>query len=110
MWLLTTQGFYSVVEDRDDPHWLLVRARTRADLEALGEQVEGLEIFDDPDADYRWRARLLREEWIAAAAQLAHAIDYPNFKQAVDERQGPRRAWLYEKVWLVLRRLGRADQ
>jgi hypothetical protein len=26
MWLLTTQGFYSVVEDREDPHRILVRA------------------------------------------------------------------------------------
>ena len=107
MLLFTTQGFYSVVEDRDDPRWLLVRARTRGDLEALGSQVEGIGIFESADADYRWRARLLREEWLAAVAQLAHAIDYPNFKAAVDERQGSRRASLYSKVWLVLRRLGR---
>jgi len=107
MWLFTTQGFYSVVEDRDDPQWLLVRTRTREDLTALGSQVEGLEVFENADADYRWRARLLREEWLAAVAQLAHAIDYPNFKEAVDERQGSRRASLYSKVWLVLRRLGR---
>ena len=105
MWLLTTQGFYSVVEDRDDPRWLLVRARTRDDLEALGSQVEGLEVFETPEADYRWRTRLLREEWLAAVAQLAVAIDYPNFKDAVDARQGSRRASLYSKVWLVLRRL-----
>ena len=107
MWLFTTQGFYSVVEDRDDPRWLLVRARTREDLAALGSQVEGLQIFESADADYRWRARLLREEWLAAVAQLAHAVDYPNFKEAVAERQGSRRASIYSKVWLVLRRLGR---
>lgn len=81
MWLFTTQGFYSVVEDRDDPRWLLVRARTREDLAALGSQVEGLEVFESADADYRWRARLLREEWLAAIAQLVHAVDYPNFKE-----------------------------
>ncbi len=95
-----------MVEDRDDPRWLLVRARTRGDTEALGLQVEGIEVFEDTEADYRGRARLLREEWLAAVAQLAHAIDYPNSRQAVEERQAPRRASLYEKVWLVLRRLG----
>src|SRR4051812_47855589 len=108
MWFLTTQGFYSVVEDRDDSRCLLVRARTRADLEALGDQIVGLEVLETREADYRWRARVLREEWVAAAAQLAHAIDYPNFKEAVDERQGSRRSSLYLKVWLVLRRLGRS--
>ena len=106
MWLLTTQGFYSVVEDRDDPRWLLVRARTRADLEALRAQIEDIEVFEKPEADYRWRARVLREQWLAAVAQLAAGVDYPNVKDAVHERQGPRRSSLYMKVWLVLRRLG----
>ena len=35
MWLMTTRGFYSVVEHRDDADRLLVRARTREDIEAL---------------------------------------------------------------------------
>ena len=106
MWLLTTQGFYSVVQDRDDPRWLLVRARTRGDLEALRAQIAGIEVRESPDAGYRWCARVLREEWLAAAAQLASEIDYPNFKDAVHDRQGPRRSSLYMKVWMVLRRLG----
>jgi len=106
MWLLTTQGFYSVVEDRDDSRWLFVRARTRTDLEALRNQITDIEVVQSADADYRWRARVLREQWLAAAAQLASEIDYPNFKDAVLERQGPKRSSLYMKVWLVLRRLG----
>ena len=105
MWLLTTQGFYSVVEDHDDPRWLLVRARARVDLEALRAQIEDIEVFETPEADYRWRARVLREQWLVAAAKLASAVDYPNFKDAVQERQGSRRSSLYMKVWLVLRRL-----
>jgi hypothetical protein len=35
MWLVTTQGFYSVVAHRGDPDRVLVRARVREDLEAL---------------------------------------------------------------------------
>lgn len=35
MWLITTRGFYSAVEDHSDPDRLLARARAREDLEAL---------------------------------------------------------------------------
>ncbi len=107
MWLLTTQGFYSVVADRDDDRHVLVRTRTRADLEALSRQIPDLEIEETPDADYRWRARVFAFEWVAVAAQLAHEVDYPNFKNAVAERQGVRRASLYSSVWDTLRRLQR---
>ena len=37
MWLITTQGFYSAVEHREDPERLIVRARTREDIEALAD-------------------------------------------------------------------------
>lgn len=37
MWLMTTRGFYSVVEQRDDANRLIVRARCQADIEALRE-------------------------------------------------------------------------
>ena len=36
MWLVTTRGFYSVVENHHDPDELLVRARVREDLESRG--------------------------------------------------------------------------
>jgi len=107
VWLLTTQGFYSVVADRGDQRRVVVRARTRGDLEALRRQIADLEVEETPDADYRWRARVFDFEWVAAAAQLAHEVDYPNFKESVAERQGPRRASLYSSVWDVLRRLQR---
>ena len=40
--------------------------------------------------DYRYRAFVARSEWVHATQALAAAIDYPNFKSAVAERQGPR--------------------
>lgn len=105
MWLLTTRGFYSVVEHRSDPERLIIRARRREDLEALAELIPGLEIFSDRRADYRWRAVVSRSEWALAAALLAAEIDYPNFKRAVGERQSAERAALYEEVWRLLRSL-----
>jgi hypothetical protein len=107
VWLLSAQGFYSVVADRDDDRRVLVRTRTRGDLEALRRQIADLEIEETLDADYRWPARVFAFEWVAAAAQLADEIDYPSFEEAVAERQGPRRASLYSSVWDVLRRLQR---
>ena len=39
-----------------------------------------------------------RASWSAALERLAEEIDYPNFKDAVDERDGHRRAHLYHEV------------
>lgn len=107
MWLLTVQGFYSVVAHRDDPDMLLVRARARDDIEALREQIPALEPFEDPGADYRHRAVVSRAEWVAALAQLVAAVDYDNFKDAVAARQGGARSGLYGRVWSTLRGLQR---
>ena len=102
MWLVTTQGFYSVVAHRDDPDTLIVRGRSRDDLEALRKQVPGLEPFEDPAADYRYRAYVSRAEWLAAVAQLTCDVDYDNFKSAVATRQGAARAQIYGSVWADL--------
>lgn len=99
MWLFTTQGFYSVVAHRDEPDKLLVRSRAREDIEALHRQIPDLEPFEDPDADYRWRAVVSRAEFERAVTQLVAAIDYPNFKSAVGDRHSPERSALYEEVW-----------
>ena len=105
MWVMTTQGFYSVVAHRDEPDSVIVRARTREDIEALREQIPDLEPFEDPSADYRHRAIVDRAEWVAAIAQLTIEIDYDNFKNAVARRQGPERASVYGTVWRDLLQL-----
>jgi hypothetical protein len=105
MWLLTSQGFYSVVAHLQDPSLVLVRSRTRDDLLALRTQVPSLELWEDPSADYRWRAEVTREDWRVAVSELANVIDYGNFKSEVALRQGSLRATLYERVWSMLRAL-----
>ena len=107
MWVLTPRGFYSVVADRDDDAFLLVRARVRADLDHLRDLLPDLRPWHDPDADYAWRARVERREWAFALGMMAGEIDYPNFKNAVAERQGSARARLYGRVWGVLLELQR---
>lgn len=107
MWLFTTQGFYSAVAHRDDPERVIVRARAREDLEALKEQIPTLRILEDARADYRYRAIVTLEQWVAAAAILAAGIDYDNFKAAVARRQGPERERVYVRVWAALAELPR---
>jgi hypothetical protein len=102
MWLLTPRGFYSVVANTDDPETVLVRARAREDLEALHDLIDGLDIIETRDRDYRWRALVTRRAWSTALALLAAEIDYPNFKDEVARRQGRKRADVYHAVWATL--------
>src|SRR4051812_34371116 len=106
MWLITNFGFFSVVQ-KPGQHatvQLTVRARAKADLEALRERY--LPALGPVEAgkgtDYKYRA-------VAPAAQVAAAfcmaiadIDYSNFKNSVAELQGAQRHDVYAKLWAVL--------
>lgn len=103
MWLVTTFGFYSVVEkpwDRDR-QTLTVRARAREDLDTLrGRYLPTLgDIVEDESADYRFRAQAPREEVVQAFAEAVRHIDYDNFKNAITERQGWARERIYHDAW-----------
>ena len=103
MWLFTSIGFFSVVADDANPDTVKIRARARTDLAALrAGYLPDLEIVESDHTDYRYRAFVLREEWEHAAHALAADIDYPNFKNAVAERQGFARAKRYAKVWEIM--------
>ena len=69
-------GSYSVVERRDNPNALPVRARTREDPEALGDLVPSLAIDENAGSDYRFRAVVPRDVWQKTVATLAAEIDY----------------------------------
>jgi hypothetical protein len=106
MWLFTSIGFFSVVADDSHPDTFKVRARALEDLEALRDRyLPDLEIVETDHTDYRDRAFVLRDEWEHAAHALAADIDYPNFKNAVAERQGYGRAKRYGEVWQVMQGL-----
>lgn len=109
MWIVSTIGFFSVVEkpwDREQGT-LTVRARVRADLEALRELYLPLlgGIVEDGTADYRFRAQAPREAVAVALAALARGIDYDNFKAAVGRRQGAPRAAAYHEAWRAFHQL-----
>jgi hypothetical protein len=106
MWIFTTIGFFSVVAHADEPRTVIIRARAREDLENLRRQhLPDLEIVENVGTDYAFRAFVNRDEWEHATAQMAAAIDYPNFKDAVVAKQGFDRAGFYVEVWETMQRL-----
>ncbi len=110
MWIITKDGFYSVVDKRGEGT-LTVRARAQADLDRLrqnhlpelGETVTGV------GTDYPHRATVSRAHFAQALSRLAEDIDYPNFKNAVYSQRGPRRAHVLSDVWQTLLQLQRED-
>jgi len=98
MWIMTTRGFYSVVAHRDREDLLLVRARCREDIDALGDLVPG-EPIAYADADYAWRLEATRDDWERALRAMAAEVDYPSFKDAIPD---PDRRGLYLAVWRLL--------
>ena len=113
MWLMTTRGFFSVVQHFDDSEKVLIRARALEDLESLCKLAE--EVVDDAsasglsadaiiemeDADYRYRLIADGEAWAGLVGALTAEVTYPNFKNAVTARD-PDRAHIYMEVWATL--------
>lgn len=107
MWLITQHGFYSIV--RKGPDDFHVRARVRADLAELRELTAlQAEIEEWPQADYRYRLRVNRDDYRLITRTLAETVDYPNFKERVGERESQRpKRHAYFRIWETLARLQR---
>jgi hypothetical protein len=112
MWIATKSGFLSIVQHERDPHTVLVRGRAREDVLAAARiyvgrlttirrhKAEDL-VKETPDADYRYRFYADADAFEAVILELFRSVDYPNFKNAVKDKD-PERAALYGKVWLDL--------
>lgn len=100
MWVMTPRGFYSVVQHREQPGNVIVRARAWDDLMALLNRHPEwtLQIEETPTADYKYRVHMARVEWEQLVAEMASEIDYDNFKNAV-KRENKDRATTYMGVW-----------
>lgn len=93
MWIFLNDSMLSIVAHRERKDCLLVRARLRGDIEANFPKAE---VWEDNQADYRWRAVVTREEVSRVLFEQAYRIDYTNFKGSVKERE--RHDW-YMRVW-----------
>lgn len=107
MWTFTTDGFYSTVQHRDDANTLIVRCRAELDALKLRDWMRSIGVLTakvrhTPEADYEWRLFVPRHAFGMYLAEAVGAIDYGNFKQAVYDRQGPKRARIYGEVWATM--------
>ena len=93
MWLITTTGFYSIVQKSGEKD-LTIRARVRKDLEALRDKYlpDLGEIARNDNTDYRYRAKVSHADLAKAAAQMVRDINYDNFKNTVAKVQGHSRS------------------
>jgi len=105
MWLFTTIGFFSIVDNQDSgPDEVTVRARVREDLDAMREKFmpELTETLALPGRDYQYRAYISKADFAVGMARVASAVSYDNFKSEVGQKQGHGRASVYSRVWSVL--------
>ena len=81
MWLLTPDGFYSIVQKHGESD-LCLRARVAADLDRLRERYlpSLTATTETPSGDYRFRAWASHEAVAEALATIARELDYDNFK------------------------------
>lgn len=100
MWIYTKNGFYSVVQDKNDPDYLIVRARVKGDLEALCEGLGfNTTIKETPDNDYRYRIKMPRVMVSHLVSLSVSEINYPNFKDSISDK---RRSPYYGSVWSAM--------
>ena len=94
--ITTTKGFFSIIKyDRDTSHFV-VRSRVAGDIEAMWPNAR---VHHLPERDYRYRARIPRWDVIEAMEEAIQAIDYSNFKCAVEDK---RRLPYYLWCWSVM--------
>jgi len=98
MWLFTKNSFVSIVSHRERPNDVLVRARVRKHLAQLFPE-KAKAIYEDAEADYRWRLILSKQELAdRISAYILQRLDYDNFK-AAQEADDPAWSRFLHAVW-----------
>ena len=96
MWIFSTKGFLSCVEDYEDPDVIIVRARNK---DHLRHHFEESRILSTPDADYGFRVRASRDEFVDLVRALAEAVDYPNYKYEASKFLGRKFVSRLHSIW-----------
>ena len=82
MWIMTNNGFLSIVSKDCGPDELLVRARRAGDIEKVFPDAK---VIRNTHSDYLYRAVLPRDVVKQAVAAMIDKINYPNFKDSVED-------------------------
>ena len=99
MWLFTTTGFISIVED--DADHLVVRARDSFSLSPLAQSYN-VEIRSTPTADYPYRIFLSKDQVKNYLHNQTGLINYKNFKSEVAITRGKKFANALLSVWSAM--------
>jgi hypothetical protein len=83
MWIMMNNSYLSIVSKDCGPTELLVRARRAGDIERVFPNAEVMRLTN---SDYLYRAVLSRDAVKQALAAMIDQIDYPNFKDSVEDR------------------------
>lgn len=105
MWVMTTGGYVSAVQHRDNPALVMVRARDHASLADLCKQLEldaGKAIYSDFPSDYPYRVVITKEQFATfLVTEVTERLDYTNFKSAAKKVRGEKYARFLMSVWSV---------
>ena len=97
MWIFLSGSFLSIVDKGDKSgETLLVRARRKGDIESVFPNAT---VVEGEGTDYRYRARIDREEVALRMADEVRGIAFPNFKSTVKEHD---RHDAYMDVWRAM--------
>ena len=105
---------FSVVEHKDDPNIVIVRARIENDIKKIQQMFvdQGYKrpgIFLIRHSDYKFRIFVSRKEWINVMARLMTDLHYTNFKDAVIQEDAIEIMQLRDKaytgIWSIMYRL-----
>ena len=91
--MFSQRGFLSIVECKNNPDLLLVRARAKGDIEAYWPTAY---VREGEGTDYRFRSYIPRDQVANRLAKIVREINYPDFKASLRDRK--RIPW-YSRVW-----------
>lgn len=112
MWtLMPSGGFISAVRKPEDESrgTITIRARVKVDLVELRDYyLPALgPIETGGGTDYAFRAVAKADDFAAACAAMAKAVDYSNYKDHVAAVKGKSRTVVYGRLWSALMSLQR---
>jgi len=100
MWIFTTSGFISAVQDSGD-RTIIVRSRDQKSLINLSDKYK-TKVIATPIADYPYRLILTHQQFAEWIQEEALKIDYPNFKSAAKIQRDSIFVKALNKVWSVM--------
>lgn len=96
MWIFLPKSFISVVQKPGDTDTLTVRTRIKGDIESVFPQAR---VEVNQGTDYKYRARVPRDEVAQVLHDQVMNLDWSNFKGAVKAKK---RHDAYMNVWSAM--------